>query len=88
MNLRCGTSIALLGLALASGVGLYARAAAEAKPGVDWPQFRGIRATGVAEGFALPASWDVAKGQNVAWKTAIPGLGLSSPIVWGDLVVD
>ena len=33
----------------------------------------------------MPASWDVAKGQSVAWKTAIPGLGLSSPIVWGDL---
>ena len=38
-----------------------------------------------ADGFALPASWDVAKSQGVAWKTAIPGLGLSSPIVWGDL---
>ena len=86
MNLRSETLGALLGLALASGVGLYARAVSEAKPGVDWPQFRGIRATGVAEGFALPASWDVAKGQSVAWKTAVPGLGLSSPIVWGDLV--
>jgi outer membrane protein assembly factor BamB len=60
-------------------------AAADAKPGVDWPQFRGIRATGVSEGFTLPTSWDVARNQGVAWKTAIPGLGLSSPIVWGDL---
>jgi outer membrane protein assembly factor BamB len=85
MKLRSKTMVAMLGLALASGGGLYARAAAEAKPGIDWPQFRGIKASGVAEGFALPASWDVAKGQNVAWKTAIPGLGLSSPIVWGDL---
>jgi outer membrane protein assembly factor BamB len=62
-----------------------AGAAADAKPGVDWPQFRGIRASGVSEGFTLPTAWDVAKGQGVAWKTAIPGLGLSSPIVWGDL---
>jgi outer membrane protein assembly factor BamB len=64
---------------------IYGHAAADAKPGVDWPQFRGIRASGVSEGFALPASWDVAKNQGVAWKTPIPGLGLSSPIVWGDL---
>jgi outer membrane protein assembly factor BamB len=55
------------------------------KPGIDWPQFRGIRAAGVSEGFPLPSAWDVAKSQNVAWKTPIPGLGLSSPIVWGDV---
>jgi outer membrane protein assembly factor BamB len=85
MNRRPWISTALLGLALTSGADIHPRAAADAKPGVDWPQFRGIRATGIAEGFALPASWDVAKGQGVAWKTAIPGLGLSSPIVWGDL---
>jgi len=84
MNLRL-TSAALLTGALALTCGLHPRAAADAKPGVDWPQFRGIRATGVGEGFALPASWDVAKGVGVAWKTAVPGLGLSSPIVWGDL---
>jgi outer membrane protein assembly factor BamB len=54
------------------------------KPGVDWPQFRGIRASGVAEGFALPTSWNVAGKKEVAWSTPIPGLGLSSPIVWGD----
>jgi outer membrane protein assembly factor BamB len=54
------------------------------RPGVDWPQFRGIAATGVAEGFSLPATWNTADGTNVRWKTPIPGLGLSSPVVWGD----
>ena len=85
MKLGFRTAAALVAVTFVFGLGAHARAAGEAKPGVDWPQFRGIRATGVAEGFALPASWDVAKGQSVAWKTAIPGLGLSSPIVWGDL---
>jgi outer membrane protein assembly factor BamB len=61
-------------------------AATSPKPGVDWPQFRGIGAAGVAEGFPVPTSWDVAAGKGVAWKTAIPGLGLSSPVVWGHLV--
>jgi outer membrane protein assembly factor BamB len=59
-------------------------APAAPKPGVDWPQFRGIAAAGVAEGFSLPTTWNAADGTNIAWKTPIPGLGLSSPIVWQD----
>ena len=54
MNLRFGTSAAVLALALAAGISLDPRAAADAKPGVDWPQFRGIRATGVGEGSRCP----------------------------------
>jgi outer membrane protein assembly factor BamB len=85
MNLRIGSSVTLLALAVAAGSGLNSRAAVDPRPGVDWPQFRGIRASGVAEGFPLPASWNVASNQGIGWKTPIPGLGLSSPIVWGDL---
>jgi outer membrane protein assembly factor BamB len=62
------------------------RAGNTPRAGVDWPQFRGIRAAGIAEGHPLPAAWDVAKNTGIAWKTKIPGLGHSSPIVWGDLV--
>jgi outer membrane protein assembly factor BamB len=50
----------------------------------NWPAFRGQNAAGVAEGFPLPVDWDVATSRNVLWKTEIPGLGNSSPIVWGD----
>jgi len=64
----------------------FTGAAAEPRPGVDWPQFRGIAASGVAEGFSLPTTWDTAKDTNVAWKTPVPGLGLSSPVIWGDEV--
>jgi outer membrane protein assembly factor BamB len=35
---------------------------------------------------APPLPWNVATGENVRWKTAIPGVGHSSPIVWGDRV--
>jgi outer membrane protein assembly factor BamB len=56
------------------------------KPGIDWPQFRGISANGTAEGFALPERWNVATGANVRWRAAVPGLSHSSPIVWGDMV--
>jgi outer membrane protein assembly factor BamB len=51
-----------------------------------WPQFRGPRASGVGDGQGAPAAWDVATGQGVRFKTPIPGIGLSSPIVWGDRI--
>jgi outer membrane protein assembly factor BamB len=54
------------------------------KPGVDWPQFRGIAAHGIAEGFSVPAEWDITTGRNIHWKTDIPGLGHASPVVWGN----
>ena len=52
----------------------------------DWPQFRGINASGVATGCPPPVSWDVESGKNIAWKTEIPGLGLASPIIVGEQV--
>jgi len=52
----------------------------------DWPSFRGPGAQGVADGQNLPADWDAKTGRGVRWKAAIPGVGHSSPIVWGDRV--
>ena len=49
-----------------------------------WPQFRGPDAAGVATGQNLPERWDAASGDHIAWKTAIPGLAHSSPIVWAN----
>ena len=51
-----------------------------------WPQFRGSGAAGVADGAALPDAWNAEKGEGVLWKTRIPGLAHSSPVVWGDQV--
>jgi len=50
----------------------------------NWPSFRGPNASGVAEGTNPPTTWDLEKSQNVLWKTDIPGLSHSSPIVWGN----
>ena len=52
----------------------------------NWPSFRGPGAGGVADGQNLPAAWDAAQGPGVRWKTAIPGLAHSSPVVWGNRV--
>jgi outer membrane protein assembly factor BamB len=41
---------------------------------------------GVADTAKPPVTWDIATGHNVAWTTPIPGLGHSSPVVWGDRV--
>ena len=68
---------------VAPGQHLLPRAAT---PTGSWPSFRGLHASGVAEGQQLPDRWDGATGQNVLWRTAIPGLAHSSPIVWGDTI--
>ena len=52
----------------------------------EWPQFRGPGGSGHAEGPAPPASFDATNGENVLWRVEVPGLGHSSPVVWGDLV--
>ena len=52
--------------------------------GVNWPSFRGPHAAGIAEGMDLPLQWNGESGQSVRWKTVIPGLAHSSPIVWED----
>jgi outer membrane protein assembly factor BamB len=45
----------------------------------EWPQFRGPEGMGHAAVTGLPARWG--ESENVAWKTPVPGLGWSSPVV-------
>jgi outer membrane protein assembly factor BamB len=52
----------------------------------NWPQWRGPLATGTAPHGNPPLVWDEADGTNIRWKTEIPGLGHSTPIVWDDRV--
>jgi outer membrane protein assembly factor BamB len=51
-----------------------------------WPSFRGPEAAGIAERQNLPDDWSPATGTNILWRTTIPGLAHSSPIVWGDVL--
>ena len=50
----------------------------------DWPQWRGPMASGVSAEQGLPVRWS--DTENVAWKAPLRGLGISSPIVFGDRV--
>jgi outer membrane protein assembly factor BamB len=53
-------------------------------PDIHWPTFRGPNASGIAEGFATPTRWNVPSSENIKWKTPIPGLAHSSPVIWGN----
>ena len=51
----------------------------------NWVQFRGAGSMGVAtDDPNLPDHWS--QTENVAWKAEIPGVGWSSPVVWGDSI--
>jgi outer membrane protein assembly factor BamB len=51
---------------------------------LNWPQWRGPEATGVAPHADPPVRWS--ETENVRWKVELPGKGHSTPIVWGDRV--
>src|SRR6185295_16607357 len=70
-------------LTLTSVLCIWTLAAAHAQ---NWPSFRGPAASGVADGTNPPIAWDVEKSTNIKWKVEIPGMGFSSPVVWGDRV--
>ena len=52
----------------------------------NWASFRGDGGGGNGDGQRAVTEWDVATGKNIKWKTAIPGVATSSPIVWGNRV--
>ena len=49
----------------------------------NWPCWRGPRSDGTSLDRDVPTNWDAA---NAVWKTAVPGAGHASAIVWGDRV--
>ena len=50
----------------------------------DWPEFRGPGGQGVSTERDVPLEWS--ESRNIAWKTPVPGLGWSSPVVVGGRV--
>lgn len=57
---------------------------AASRPSQDWAQFRGPGGNASSQEKDLPTKWS--SQENVAWKTQLPGLGTSSPIVVGSRV--
>ena len=52
----------------------------------NWSSFRGDNAVGNGDGQRSVREWDVSTGKNIKWKTAIPGIANSSPIIWGNRI--
>jgi outer membrane protein assembly factor BamB len=50
----------------------------------DWPQWRGPSGGGVSHDSGFPVEWSATS--NIAWKTPLKGLGVSTPIVAGGRV--
>ena len=50
----------------------------------NWGQWRGPKATGASDTAEPPIRWS--ETENIRWKVALPGLGHSSPVVWGNRV--
>lgn len=70
--------------AAAAGLFVLALACAASADNDHWPQFRGARSDGLAEGATLPETWSPT--ENVVWKRDLPGWGWSSPVVWGERI--
>ncbi len=51
----------------------------------NWPGFRGPTGQGVSTEKNLPLTWSLT--ENLAWRVEVPGIGWSSPVVWGDRVL-
>ncbi len=83
MKVRLGILIGMLCLVMAA---LNAVPGQDQKEGVNWPSFRGPHASGISDGFKTSVDWDVDSSQNILWKTEIPGLGHSSPVIWGNRI--
>ena len=61
------------------GLVLCAASFSPAMAGADWPEFRGPSSNGDAGDVSLPLTWS--ETENVVWKTAIPHLGWSTPVI-------
>jgi outer membrane protein assembly factor BamB len=53
---------------------------------VNWPGFRGANRDGIGDGADTPVDFDLESGEGILWSIDLPGLGNSSPVVWGDRV--
>jgi outer membrane protein assembly factor BamB len=52
--------------------------------GENWPGWRGPGNLGISREADLPLTWSRAK--NVRWKVAVPGAGVSAPVVWDERI--
>jgi outer membrane protein assembly factor BamB len=50
----------------------------------NWPVWRGPNSDGLSRETKLPTQWSAT--ENIAWKLPLPGMGGSTPIIWGERI--
>jgi outer membrane protein assembly factor BamB len=76
-------NIVTLVILLAGGTLLcFGKLQAQASYYQQWPSFRGPMACGYLSNSKTPATWNTENPKDLKWKTSIPGLGHSSPVIW------
>ncbi|HUP22586.1 MAG TPA: PQQ-binding-like beta-propeller repeat protein [Thermoanaerobaculia bacterium] len=73
----------IAGVCLTAGA-LIPLLAEDAGGAAVWPAWRGPDSTGVAPAGNPPVRWS--ETENVRWKAELPGLGTSTPVIWGNRV--
>ncbi len=66
--------ITVIAVLLVAGIACFADAAD------NWPRFRGPNGAGISDARTIPTKWG---DGDYLWKVALPGTGVSSPVVWG-----
>ena len=65
-----------------------AKLAGQADYNQQWPSFRGPGACGYLSNSKTPDSWNTSGmfgiSKGIKWKTPVPGLAHSSPVIWGN----
>jgi outer membrane protein assembly factor BamB len=62
---------------------LLCTALAQCAAAQEWPRFRGPNGSGIGTGTTMPRRWTQ---RDYNWKVALPGVGHSSPVVWGERI--
>ena len=52
----------------------------------QWPSFRGPGGCGFIDNVTTPVKWSVDSAKSIKWKTPVPGLGHSCPVIWNNYV--
>jgi outer membrane protein assembly factor BamB len=74
--------ISLLLFVPLSFMGLITPASGQSPIERQWPSYRGYMSSGVLDNANLPDSFNITSLFNVRWRIKLPGLGLSSPVIW------
>jgi len=74
MNRRVGSLLVRIALLLGFAV---------PATGQEWTRFRGPHGSGQSEATTIPTTWT---SQDYKWRVKLPGIGYSSPVVWGNRI--